>query len=79
MQQRSPDRQSLTEQLLHLEGRIALCRKHIAQQQAVISAEVEQGGDPATARRLLGEITNLLAMQIVERDRLRRELDALLD
>ena len=75
---RAPNQQTLTEQLLHVEDRINLCRKHIDRQQALIAAQVEQGGDPAAARRLLGDITNLLSMNIIERDRLKRELDELL-
>jgi hypothetical protein len=78
MQLRRPDRQTLVEQLLHVEERIALCRKHIHTQQALIASQIEAGGDPAAARRLIGEITNLLSMNLIERDRLKRELDELL-
>jgi hypothetical protein len=78
MQLRRPDRHTLTEQLLIVEERIALCRKLIDRQQALIAKEIEAGTDPAAARRLLGEITNLLSMNIVDRDRLQEELDELL-
>jgi hypothetical protein len=78
MQWRAPNQQTITEQLLHVEDRINLCRKHIDRQQALIAAQIEKGSDPGAARRLLGDITNLLSMNIIERDRLKRELDELL-
>ena len=78
MQQRMPDRRTLAEQLLHVEERIALCRKHIDSQQELIAGHIEADSDPTPAPRLLGEITNLLSMNIMERDRLKRELNELL-
>jgi hypothetical protein len=79
VQQRAPDRATLTEQLLYVEGRISLCRTHIDRQQGIIADLLAKGADPAPARRLLGEVTNLLAMNLIERDRLKRDLDQLVE
>jgi hypothetical protein len=79
MQSRKPDRNILTEQLLQVEDRIALCRTHIDRQHAEIELQIEIDGDPAPARRLLGEIHNLLSLNIIERNRLQSELDKLSD
>jgi hypothetical protein len=72
------DRQTLTEQLFHIEQRIDLCTRHIARQQHLVAELIQSGGDPSSARRLLAQISNLLAMHTSERNRLRRDLETML-
>jgi hypothetical protein len=78
MQGQTPNQRTLTEQLLHVEDRLDLCRKLVDQQQEIIEEQLARGEDPSKARRLLGEMNNLLSLNIVERDRLKKELDDLL-
>jgi hypothetical protein len=78
MQLRRRDQRTLTEQLLYVEDRITLCRKHVERLNALIAEEIARGGDPAQSRKLLRQITDLLSKNILERDRLQRELGELL-
>jgi hypothetical protein len=68
------DRLLLQEHLARVEQRIADSERIIARERASIAGLQRANLEVKSARELLAQFERLLAMQIADRDRLRREL-----
>jgi hypothetical protein len=68
------ERRILELHLVQAEAHIAVGKRHIARQRALVAKLERDGHDPTEARRLLDSFEELQAMHIAGRDRLQREL-----
>jgi hypothetical protein len=68
------DRSLLQRHLARVEQRIGESEKIIARQNAIAAQQEGAGFRTKTARELIAQFEQLLAMQIADRDRLRREI-----
>ena len=69
------DRAMFEQHLAQAEGHISLGERHIARQRELVS-ELERGPyDTTEARLLLANFEEVQKMHVVDRDRLRRELE----
>jgi hypothetical protein len=71
------DRRMIEEHLAQAQRHIAQGNRHVAQQREIVDKLERDGHDASRAWSLLAQFEELLAMHIADRDRLRKELEAL--
>ncbi len=71
------DRETIQRHLLLAEMHVSQGERHVARQREIVAELKDDGRDLETARNLLARFEELYAQHVADRDRIRRELEAL--